>query len=277
MKRKIGGVQFVLGVLVGAIVFGGTAAVAAAGIMAQQKTAAVVIDGKTVDLKGYLIEGAHYFQLRDLSEQLKQGGKDFSVVWDSEGNRVLIDTSRGYDPNEQYAPPATAAPQPTQTPAPTPASTIPIDRTDVPEGILDKDLAIWLDENYQPYENEYEAIRLINAERENAGLEPVTLNLELCKVARIKAIEMVELNYLAHESPNYGAHTEMVEKFGIKCVKAAENAAYLGGSSAKGVVWNWMHSEGHKKNILNPKHKEIGIGFTDDGTGLGYWSLFLMY
>jgi len=104
MKRA-GGYQFIAGVIVGALVFGGSAAFAA-GIAAQPKTAEVVIDGGTVDLKGYVIDGSHYFQLRDLDEKLIPGGKDFSAVWDGQGNRVIIDTSRGYDPNEQYTPPA---------------------------------------------------------------------------------------------------------------------------------------------------------------------------
>jgi hypothetical protein len=113
--KKIGGFQFAIGVIVGATVFGGAAAYAA-GIMAQPKTAAIIIDGKTVDLKGYIIEGSHYFQLRDLDEKLMPGGKDFSVVWDGQGNRVIIDTSRGYDPNEQYVPQPATIPPATQTP-----------------------------------------------------------------------------------------------------------------------------------------------------------------
>jgi hypothetical protein len=100
---------FIAGAIAGAVIFGGTAAYAA-GILAQPKTAAVVIDGKTIDLKGYLIEGNHYFQLRDLDEKLKPGGKDFSVVWDGAGNRVIVDTSRGYDPDEQFSPSQAAAP-----------------------------------------------------------------------------------------------------------------------------------------------------------------------
>ena len=99
----------ITGILIGTVIAGGSVAYAA-GILAQPKTAAIVINGQTVDLKGYIIEGAHYFQLRDLSEKLKPGGKDFSVVWDGQNNRVLIDTSRGYDPNEQYTPPVSANP-----------------------------------------------------------------------------------------------------------------------------------------------------------------------
>jgi len=88
---------------------------------------------------------------------------------------------------------------------------------------------------------------------------------------------MVELNYFDHESPNYGAHAEMLRLFGIECSYAGENVGYTGGTYASGIVWNWMHLDGHRNNILNPRHKEVGIGVSPDGTGLGYWSMFLMY
>jgi sortase A len=130
--------------------------------------------------------------------------KDLSI-----GDRVTYTTrygTRTYDPNEQYAPPTpTSIPTPTSLP----------DRTGVPEGILDKDLAIWLDENYHPYENEYEAIRIFNEEREKAGLTPLALDIDLCKAARIKATEMVELDYFSHTSPNYGSPKTMLKTFGI--------------------------------------------------------------
>jgi len=90
----------IMGFVLGAAVSGGSAAVAA-GIMAQPRTAEIVIDGRPADLRGYLIEGSHYFQLRDLSEKLAPGGKDFSIVWDGANNRVLIDTSKGYTPEVQ--------------------------------------------------------------------------------------------------------------------------------------------------------------------------------
>ena len=262
--------NFVLGFVVGAFLFGGTVAYAA-GILAQPKTAVVVIDGRVVDLKGYLIEGAHYFQLRDLAVALAPGGKDFSIIWDGAANTIRIDTRRGYDPNEimVIAPVSTPTPVPTLSPTPRPSS-----RT-APAGVLAKDLAIWLDEDYALFDNEIEAIQRINEERANAGLNPVTINLDLCRVARIKAVEMVELGYFSHESPNYGLPPAMVQRFGIPYRRVAENASYLGGSSARGVVWNWMHSDAHKRNLLNPAHREIGIGFANKD-GVGYWSLLLM-
>lgn len=107
--NKSGRFRFVAGFVCGAVLFGSATAFAA-GIIANPKTAKIIIDGKEADLKGYLIEGNHYFQLRDLDEKLIPGGKDFSVVWDGVGNRVIIDTSRGYDAGEQYQAPAVSPP-----------------------------------------------------------------------------------------------------------------------------------------------------------------------
>ena len=254
--------NFVLGFILGAFIFGGMTAYAA-GVIATQSSNRIFVDGKEVKVEAYMIENRNYLQLRDIAAAV-----DFSVVWDGANNRVLIDTSRGYDPNETMP---TATPAPTETPKPTVSS-----RT-LPKGVLDKDSCIWLDEDYQLLENEIEAIRLINEERANAGLSPVTINMDLCRLARIKAIEMVELDYLAHESPNYGVPKDMLKIFGISCNGVLENVSYTGGTEASGIVYNWMHSESHKKNVLSAKAVEVGIGVSPNGGGLGYWSLILTY
>jgi hypothetical protein len=116
------GVQFILGVIVGAVVFGGIAAYAA-GIIAQPKTAAVVIDDQSADPEGSLTEDDHDSQLGDPDEKLLPDDKEFSVA-DEENNRALTDTSRSYDTSEQL--PQTATPDSTfvSTPAPTPTPTL---------------------------------------------------------------------------------------------------------------------------------------------------------
>ena len=50
-----------------------------------------------------------------------------------------------------------------------------------------------------------------------------------------------------------------------------ENAAY-GHRSPEEVVDGWMNSPGHRKAILTPETKEIGVGFEiDDVSGQTYW------
>jgi uncharacterized protein YkwD len=129
---------------------------------------------------------------------------------------------------------------------------------------------------YTLCEDELGVIELVNEERIKAGLPPVTLNIELSKVARVKAGEMVTLDYFDHKSPVYGSSGDMIKGFGIECKSSGECIAYQGGTSPKGAVYNWMHSEGHRKIILYTDFTEVGIGLAEDGTGLGYWSLMFI-
>jgi uncharacterized protein YkwD len=129
---------------------------------------------------------------------------------------------------------------------------------------------------YTLYEDELGAIELVNEERIKAGLPPVTLNIELSKVARIKAEEMVALDYFSHKSPVYGNSKAMIDSFGVENKVTGECLAYQGGTSPKGAIYNWMHSEGHRKTILYTDFTEVGIGLAEDGTGLGYWSLMFI-
>ena len=113
---KKGTTGFIAGFVLGAVMFGGVAAYAA-GIIANPTTSKILVDGKDVNVTAYNIEGRNYLQLRDMAAAV-----DFSVVWDGGGNRVLIDTGRGYDPNEQYVPemstvPAASRPTPNSTKA----------------------------------------------------------------------------------------------------------------------------------------------------------------
>jgi len=186
--RKTGKFQFLLGLIIGAVIFGGATAYAA-GIIALPKTAAVVIDGIEVDLKGYVIDGAHYFQLRDLSLALEPGGKDFSVTWDGQGNRVIIDTRQGYDQNT----------------------------------ITQSHEAVSVEAAINVDELKTEIIRLMNIERNKAGLPDLQPLQSLMDCAQAKADDMVENRYFGHTSPVYGTSGEMIRSFVPESRSRGEN------------------------------------------------------
>lgn len=112
----------------------------------------------------------------------------------------------------------------------------------------------------------YEAsvIKLTNAQRVKAGLKPLTIDLKLSRVARIKSQEMTKINYFSHYSPVYGSPFDMMKKFGIKYSYAAENIA-KGQRTPSEVVNAWMKSPGHRANILNRNLKVIGVGYDAKG------------
>lgn len=115
---------------------------------------------------------------------------------------------------------------------------------------------------------EDEVLRLVNIERERNNLAPLTMNEEIRKIARIKSTDMSNNNYLAHVSPTFGTPFEMLKSFGITYKSAAENIA-KGQPNPQEVVAAWMNSAGHKKNILTPSFKNIGVGYNSNGN---YWT-----
>ena len=115
---------------------------------------------------------------------------------------------------------------------------------------------------------EAEVIRLVNEIRQKNGLQALTTNWELSRVARYKSQDMKDKNYFSHTSPTYGTPFQMITAFGLSYRTAGENIA-KGYSSAQAVVNGWMNSSGHRANILNASYKQIGVGYVAAGN---YWT-----
>ena len=99
MKGKF---NFIAGLLLGALLFGGTTAMAASGILAtpfSETGQKITLNGTEVQMTGYTINGNNYFKLRDIGEAV-----DFGVTWNGKDRTVEIDTSTGYIPDETVRP-----------------------------------------------------------------------------------------------------------------------------------------------------------------------------
>ena len=115
---------------------------------------------------------------------------------------------------------------------------------------------------------EQEVVRLVNQHRAQNGLQPLTEDWELSRVARYKSQDMVSNRYFSHTSPTYGTPFQMIRAFGLKFRTAGENIAY-GQRTPKAVVDAWMNSSGHRANILNGSYTRIGVGYAANGH---YWT-----
>jgi len=115
---------------------------------------------------------------------------------------------------------------------------------------------------------EQEVVRLVNQHRAQNGLQPLTEDWELSRVARYKSQDMVSNRYFSHTSPTYGTPFQMIRAFGLKFRTAGENIAY-GQRTPKAVVDAWMNSSGHRANILNGSYTRIGVGYVAGGN---YWT-----
>lgn len=124
--------------------------------------------------------------------------------------------------------------------------------------------------DYQLSAYEQRVVDLVNAERAKAGLKPLAANLQLARIARLKAEDMRDKNYFSHESPTYGSFFNMLGQFGISYRTAGENIA-AGYSTPEAVVAAWMNSPGHRSNILNANFTAIGVGYASGGSYGHYW------
>ena len=115
---------------------------------------------------------------------------------------------------------------------------------------------------------ESEVVRLVNEQRVQNGLKPLTENWELSRVARYKSQDMVDNRYFSHTSPTYGTPFQMIKAFGLSFRTAGANIAY-GQRTPQAVVNAWMNSSGHRANILNASYTQIGVGYVANGH---YWT-----
>lgn len=106
--------------------------------------------------------------------------------------------------------------------------------------------------------NKENIIQLVNQSRSSSGFESLVENEKLERAAEEKAGDMIEKNYFSHNSPDGTTPWYWFDKNGYNYKYAGENLA-LGFSSAEEEHEAWMESPTHRKNILNPNYKEIGV------------------
>lgn len=116
-----------------------------------------------------------------------------------------------------------------------------------------------------------EVLSLLNRQRTQRGLDPVTTNATLEAQASQYACEMVFYRFFAHVNPATGSTLgKRAEEFGYDYWIIGENLA-AGQRTPAEVMADWMSSPCHRENILNPAFTEVGIGIRYGGEYGYYW------
>ncbi len=103
-----------------------------------------------------------------------------------------------------------------------------------------------------------ELLSLTNQKRQKEGLEQLTLNDQLTQAATLKAQNMFQENYWAHNAPDGITPWIFFKNVGYDYIYAGENLA-RGFTNADEVVNAWMASPSHRENMLSPNYKEVGF------------------
>lgn len=110
-----------------------------------------------------------------------------------------------------------------------------------------------------PGTKEQQVLTLTNRERAKAGCGALRMNTALLRAAEGHAADMVAKNYFSHTSADGRSPWDRMKQAGYSGGAMAENIA-AGQTTAAAVVDAWMHSEGHRANILNCTFKVLGVG-----------------
>ena len=234
MKKSL---YLIAGILIGAALTGGSAAVAA-GIMAERSHHRVVVDGKEVQMEAYVINGNNYVKLRDMGKQV-----GFNVYWNA---GVQIDTGHPYtgiapaktEPDKTVSQPEVTAPA--------------ADVDAMKQDIVDR----------------------TNALRKENGIAALTTSDKLMQAAQVRADEMAASGAYSHTRPDGRKYVTVTDcQYVGENIHCLEDWALKEKSLPETVMWAWTASAGHLKNMTNSRYGSIGVGLAEgtDENGAGCW------
>lgn len=93
----------------------------------------------------------------------------------------------------------------------------------------------------------------------NGGLAGLRESDLLDTIARERLNDMAQKQYFAHVSPSGSSAVVLAGADGYSYIALGENLALGNFAGDFGVVDAWMHSPGHRANILSTRYTEIGI------------------
>lgn len=105
--------------------------------------------------------------------------------------------------------------------------------------------------------------QLHNQERKERNLRTFCVNRKLLDAARAHSKDMIKRDYFSHNTKGRNENAcERIERFGYRYRHCAENIAWGQGEAGQPgpIMRAWMKSDGHRRNILNGKLRQIGVG-----------------
>lgn len=117
-------------------------------------------------------------------------------------------------------------------------------------------------------------VDLTNDERADNNAAPLRRSATLDAAAKLKAQHMAQNEYFAHYAPDGTTPWHWFDEAGYVYAHAGENLAIHFTDSAE-VVEAWMNSPTHRKNIVDQKFSEIGVG-TARGEYEGYKTVYVV-
>jgi uncharacterized protein YkwD len=121
--------------------------------------------------------------------------------------------------------------------------------------------------------DERQMVEYVNEERNKVGAPRLTVDINMVTAARAHSRDMFTRRYFSHIAPDGKDPAQRLTDAGVKFIAMGENIAYA--PDLKTAHLGLMDSPEHKKNILDPAFKRIGIGIiSTDSFGSMYTQEF---
>ena len=117
---------------------------------------------------------------------------------------------------------------------------------------------------------------LVNTARVQAGLQPVARSTELDASAQVHSVDMVQQNYLDHVGSDGSSPQERADKAGYHVPVntgwiVVEVISAISADPSGPANW-WLGDGQHRRVLLNPRWREVGVGYGQGGQYGTYWT-----
>ena len=122
----------------------------------------------------------------------------------------------------------------------------------------------------EDHEFEQRVLELVNQQRAANGLGAVSYDRQLDQASEQHNAQQVAMRSMAHDGIGDGDPGSRIRATGF-ARSWGENVA-TGQVSPEQVVAEWMASPGHRKNILDPAFRLMGVSYGTSSEGRTYWA-----
>lgn len=117
-------------------------------------------------------------------------------------------------------------------------------------------------------------IEITNLRRDENDVAPVRTNADLNWAAQLHSQDQADRDVMSHTGSDGSNAGQRISRQGYRWITYGENVA-AGYPTASAVMRGWMNSAGHRRNILHPGFKDIGVGLATSDDGTRYWTMVL--
>jgi uncharacterized protein YkwD len=119
-----------------------------------------------------------------------------------------------------------------------------------------------------------DALSIVNEHRAAAGLPALVHDGHLTDAARSHSLDQAARQSMTHTGSDGSDAGDRIARAGFAASTWAENVA-AGYDTTDGVIDGWMHSSGHRDNILGTGFTAIGVASARASDGTLYWTMVL--